>query len=74
MIRNLFEYLVYALDPRRITDSRLKPWADQFLILRARMVETGQGVWRAKNSAILRGKKKIRVPLKACIRTCPIGV
>jgi len=42
MIRNLFEYLVYDLDTRRITDFRLKPWADRFLILRARMVDAEQ--------------------------------
>jgi DNA invertase Pin-like site-specific DNA recombinase len=35
MVRNLFSYIVYDLDYRRIVDFRLKPWADRFLILRA---------------------------------------
>jgi len=46
MARNLFEYLVYDLDTRRITDFRLKPWADRFLILRAQLYDddpTGVG-------------------------------
>jgi len=44
MARNLFEYLVYDLDTRRITDFRLKPWADRFLVLRARLYdEAAQG-------------------------------
>ncbi len=39
MARNLFEYLVYDLDTRRIVDFRLKPWADRFLILRAKLYD-----------------------------------
>jgi hypothetical protein len=39
MARNLFDYLVYDLDTRRITDFRLKPWADRFLILRASLYD-----------------------------------
>lgn len=35
MARNLFSYIVYDLDKRRIVDFRLKPWADRFLTLRA---------------------------------------
>jgi len=35
MARNLFSYLVYDLDSRRIVDFRLKPWADRFITLRA---------------------------------------
>ena len=34
MARNLFSYIVYDLDTQRITDFRLKPWADRFVILR----------------------------------------
>jgi hypothetical protein len=41
MARNLFEYLVYDLDSRRITDFRFKPWADRFLILRASLYDEG---------------------------------
>ena len=43
MARNLFEYLVYDLDTRRITDFRLKPWADRFLILRASLYDLEAG-------------------------------
>ncbi|MFC1959914.1 recombinase family protein [Chloroflexota bacterium] len=39
MAHNLFDYLTYDLDTRRITDFRLKPWADRFLILRARLYD-----------------------------------
>jgi DNA invertase Pin-like site-specific DNA recombinase len=34
MARNLFSYIVYDLDTRRIVDFRLKPWADRFVTLR----------------------------------------
>jgi hypothetical protein len=40
MVQMLFEYVEYDLDARRITDFRLKPWADKFLILRAALYET----------------------------------
>ena len=39
MAHNLFDYLTYDLDTRRITDFRLKPWADRFLILRAALYD-----------------------------------
>lgn len=35
MARHLFQYITYDLGTRQIVDFRLKPWADQFLILRA---------------------------------------
>jgi hypothetical protein len=35
MARHLFEYVAYDLDRQEIVDFRLKPWADQFLVLRA---------------------------------------
>jgi len=35
MARHLFEAIVYDLDQQEIVDFRLKPWADQFLVLRA---------------------------------------
>ncbi len=43
MARNLFEYLVFDLDTRRIVDFRLKPWADRFLILRASLYDRESG-------------------------------
>ncbi len=39
LVRNLFEYLVYDLDTRKIVDFRLKAWADKFVILRANLYE-----------------------------------
>lgn len=39
MVRNLFSYIVYDLDTQRITDFRLKAWADRFLVLRAALYE-----------------------------------
>jgi hypothetical protein len=33
-VRNLFEWVEYDLDARRITNFRLKPWADRFIVLR----------------------------------------
>lgn len=38
-VRNLFDYVEYDLDARRITDFRLKPWADRFVILRGALYE-----------------------------------
>lgn len=35
MARHLFEYVTYDLERQEIVDFRLKPWADQFLMLRA---------------------------------------
>lgn len=40
MVHLLFEYIEYDLDAKRITDFRLKPWADKFVILRAALYET----------------------------------
>jgi hypothetical protein len=34
MARHLFEYVIYDLDRQEIVNFRLKPWADQFLVLR----------------------------------------
>jgi DNA invertase Pin-like site-specific DNA recombinase len=39
MVRMLFEMVEYNLDTKRITDYRLKPWADNFVILRAALYE-----------------------------------
>lgn len=35
MARHLFEYITYDMGTQQIVDFRLKPWADQFLTLRA---------------------------------------
>lgn len=39
LVRLLFEHVVYDLDARRITDFRLKPWVERFLVLRAALYE-----------------------------------
>ena len=48
MVRMLFEYVEYDLDTRHITSFRLKPWADNYLVLRAALYETenplGEGI------------------------------
>lgn len=53
MVRNLFSYIVYDLNTRRITDFRLQPWADKFLIVRSSLfleenknATRVQGTWR----------------------------
>jgi len=38
-VRNLFEWVEYDLDARRITNFRLKSWADRFIILRGALYE-----------------------------------
>jgi len=37
VVRALFSSITYDLDTRRIVDFKLKPWADQFLVLRANL-------------------------------------
>lgn len=39
LARSLFDYVVYDLDAQRITDFRLKKWADEFIIIRGRLYE-----------------------------------
>ena len=39
MVQMLFEYVEYDLDAQRITDFRLKPWADNFIVVRAQLYE-----------------------------------
>ncbi len=39
LVRNLFDWVEYDLDARRITNFRLKPWADRFIILRGALYE-----------------------------------
>jgi len=46
LVRTLFEKIIYNLDTRRIVDFQLKPWAERFLMLRAKLYEddnTGEG-------------------------------
>ncbi|CAG1008909.1 hypothetical protein ANRL4_03954 [Anaerolineae bacterium] len=43
MARSLFSYIVYDVDKRRITDFRLKPWADRFLVLRCALYPNEEG-------------------------------
>jgi hypothetical protein len=43
LAQSLFEYLVYDLDAQRITDFRLRPWADRFLMLRADLYQSELG-------------------------------
>jgi hypothetical protein len=43
MARSLFTYVAFDLDTRQITNFRLKPWADRFLVLRAALYENENG-------------------------------
>ena len=33
LVNSIFEYILFDLDTEQITDFRLKPWADQYLIV-----------------------------------------
>ncbi len=44
LVHNLFEYVVYNLDQRRIVDFRLKPWAERFMVLRAKLYQDEHGI------------------------------
>lgn len=57
MVRNLFSYIVYDLDHRRIVDFRLKPWADRFLTMRAEHLAEEN-----KNASSLQGEKRPMPP------------
>ena len=35
MAKTLFSYIAFDLDTHRITDFRMKSWADQFIVLRS---------------------------------------
>jgi DNA invertase Pin-like site-specific DNA recombinase len=38
LVRNLFDYILFDLNTRRITDFRLKAWADKFFVVRASLL------------------------------------
>lgn len=42
LVRDLFSYIVYDLETRRILDFRLKPWADQFVTVRGALYQDEQ--------------------------------
>lgn len=48
LARNLFEYLVYDLDTRRILRWKLKPWAERFVTLRTAIYDDVLEVIKAK--------------------------
>ena len=43
LAQNLFEYLIYDLDSRRIVDFQLKAWADRYVVLRAALYQSEAG-------------------------------
>ncbi|MCI0714378.1 MAG: recombinase family protein [Chloroflexi bacterium] len=51
MAEKLFEKVIYDLDTGEITDFRLKPWADRFLVLRSHLV-AGEDVPAAEQQKI----------------------
>jgi hypothetical protein len=68
LVRNLFSEVVFDLDTQRIVNFRLKPWADQFIILRAALYDEenenpssdAQGVGKGVTPTVL---DIIRLPL-----------
>lgn len=50
MAKNIIDYIVFDLDTHRITDFRLKPWADRFITVRSKLYEDDSVV--NKNSPI----------------------
>lgn len=53
LARSLFEYLVYDLDARQITDFRLKPWAERFLSLRLELFRSQNDSGETRGAALL---------------------
>ena len=39
MAKNIIDYIVFGLDTHRIVGFRLKSWADQFIIVEAKLYE-----------------------------------
>lgn len=58
MAAMFFDFIAYDLDERRIVDFRLKPWADNYLIARARLHEA---------------ENENRPSIKGMSDLCPIG-
>jgi DNA invertase Pin-like site-specific DNA recombinase len=61
LAHSLFEYIIYDLDAQRITDFRLKPWADRFLTTRADLIASNdeeeqeeKGDYIEKENSLLR--------------------
>ncbi len=49
LVKAFFTSVSYDLDTRRITDFKLKPWADRFLVLRANLYEGENPTTSAEN-------------------------
>jgi hypothetical protein len=60
MARSLFEYVIYDLDAHRITDFRLKPWADRFLVLRSALYDENDGDGSQRNGVEAEENEKAR--------------
>jgi hypothetical protein len=70
LAQNLFEYIVYDLDLQRITDFRLKPWADRFLTLRARLYNVEDG-GDEENPPSNQGEETQNPPSIERVEICP---
>ncbi len=83
MARVLFENVTYDPDKQQIVDFRLKPWADQYLVLRASLYGDDDDVippGGTDDGGDLRdpggpseGENDNRSPLKSTSELCPIG-
>ncbi len=54
LVNSIFEYILFDLDTEQIIDFRLKPWADQYLIVRAEMIvdELSENVLNDEDSEV----------------------
>lgn len=54
LVQSTFEYILFDMDTDRITDFRLKPWADQYVIIRAEMIveEHGEMLQNSRDSQV----------------------
>ncbi|MCL4237625.1 MAG: recombinase family protein [Anaerolineae bacterium] len=74
-VRNLFEWVEYDLDARRITNFRLKSWADRFIILRGALYEEdkrdGLGDDSDDDGSPSEGKKELAPPSQEVKQAVP---
>lgn len=70
-IRALFTSITYNLDTRRIVDFKLKPWAEQFLVLRANLYATEKGA--GEENVITGGENKTAPAVKGMEQAVPLS-
>jgi DNA invertase Pin-like site-specific DNA recombinase len=73
MAHSLFEYLVYDLDTQQITDFRLKPWAEPFLVLRGALYDNDPSGGAPVESSGDTGEETKKSDLNDPTVSCPHG-